>query len=180
MPNTRTSTSPGSKQSSVEELTQAPSHHWTIQRFTSSTPLQRLHALLDVFADAFDDFENYRSARPNQAYLSRLLANDSIIALAAGDGERVVGGLVAYELHKLEQARSEIYIYDLAVSPAFQRRGIATALIDELQALARDRAARVIYVQADYGDEPAIALYTKMGQREDVMHFDIPIRRPNP
>jgi aminoglycoside 3-N-acetyltransferase I len=28
-------------------------------------------------------------------------------------------------------------------------------------------------VQADYGDDPAIALYTKLGRREDVLHFDI-------
>jgi hypothetical protein len=33
----------------------------------------------------------------------------------------------------------------------------------------------VIYVQADLGDDPAIALYTKLGVREDVLHFDIPI-----
>jgi aminoglycoside 3-N-acetyltransferase I len=32
----------------------------------------------------------------------------------------------------------------------------------------------VIFVQADYGDDPAIALYTKLGSREDVIHFDIP------
>jgi len=31
----------------------------------------------------------------------------------------------------------------------------------------------VLYVQADYADEPAIALYTKLGRREDVVHFDI-------
>ena len=31
----------------------------------------------------------------------------------------------------------------------------------------------MVYVQADYGDDPAIALYTKLGTREDVMHFDI-------
>jgi aminoglycoside 3-N-acetyltransferase I len=29
-------------------------------------------------------------------------------------------------------------------------------------------------VQADYGDDPAVALYTKLGVREDVMHFDLP------
>ena len=34
----------------------------------------------------------------------------------------------------------------------------------------------MIYVQADYGDDPAIALYDKLGTREDVMHFDIPPR----
>ena len=39
--------------------------------------------------------------------------------------------------------------------------------------------AWVIYVQADYGDDPAIALYEKLGVREEVLHFDIPVtRRP--
>lgn len=33
----------------------------------------------------------------------------------------------------------------------------------------------MIYVQPDYGDEPAIALYTKLGVRENVMHFDIAV-----
>ena len=28
--------------------------------------------------------------------------------------------------------------------------------------------------QADYGDDPAVALCTKLGAREDVMHFDLP------
>jgi aminoglycoside 3-N-acetyltransferase I len=28
-------------------------------------------------------------------------------------------------------------------------------------------------VQADHGDDAAIALYTKLGTREDVLHFDI-------
>lgn len=37
------------------------------------------------------------------------------------------------------------------------------------------RAAYVIFVQADVGDEPAIALYTKLGVREEVLHFDIAV-----
>jgi aminoglycoside 3-N-acetyltransferase I len=31
----------------------------------------------------------------------------------------------------------------------------------------------VIFVQADYGDDPAIELYTKLGSGEEVLHFDI-------
>lgn len=49
------------------------------------------------------------------------------------------------------------------------------ALIDELKKIAAARAAYVIFVQADIGDEPAIALYTKLGVREDVLHFDIAV-----
>ena len=87
-------------------------------------------------------------------------------------GQNVVGALVAYELRKFEQERSEFYIYDLAVEDKWRRRGVATAMIDDLKAIARTNGGFVVFVQADYGDEPAIALYTKLGTREDVMHFD--------
>ena len=46
-------------------------------------------------------------------------------------------------------------------------------MIKYLQAAAVSRGACVIFVQADLGDEPAIGLYTKLGIREDVLHFDI-------
>jgi len=31
-------------------------------------------------------------------------------------------------------------------------------------------------VLADVGDESALALYSKLGVREDVLHFDIPVQ----
>jgi aminoglycoside 3-N-acetyltransferase I len=135
-------------------------------------PMRALNAL---FAEAFEDPEHYSAKPPDNAWLARHLADPKTIALVAEQGDEVIGGLVAYELPKLEQARSEIYIYDLAVAAAQQRNGVATALIDALKLIARDCGAWVIYVQADYGDDPAIALYTKLGAREDVMHFDITV-----
>lgn len=89
----------------------------------------------------------------------------------------MVVDLAAYELKKFEQQRSEIYIYDLAVAEKHQRKGIATGLIDRLKAVAKARGAYVIFVQADTGieDEPAIALYSKLGMREEVLHFDITV-----
>ncbi|HWI14830.1 MAG TPA: GNAT family N-acetyltransferase, partial [Burkholderiales bacterium] len=83
----------------------------------------------------------------------------------------------AYELRKFEQERSEIYIYDLAVAAGHRRQGIATALIRKLREIAATRRAHVIFVQADTGvdDLPAVALYTKLGKREDVLHFDIAV-----
>jgi aminoglycoside 3-N-acetyltransferase I len=134
-----------------------------------------LRAMIGVFAEAFDDAAHYTSNQPNTDYLQKFLGRDNVIAMCAIVDSHVVGGLIAYELMKFEQARSEIYIYDLAVAEAFRRQGIATGLIAALQQIAAERGAFVIYVQADYGDEPAVALYTKLGQREDVMHFDIPV-----
>ena len=42
-----------------------------------------------------------------------------------------------------------------------------------LQVAAGQRGICGIFVQADYGNDPSVALYTKLGTREDVMHFDI-------
>ena len=126
-----------------------------------------------LFAAVFDDHQSYGSAVPPDGWLEDLLGQEHVIALVAlVDGE-VKGGLVAYELMKFEQSRREIYIYDLAVHDAYRRQGMATALIEQLRHIARERGVWVIYVQADYGDDPAVALYTKLGAREDVMHFDI-------
>jgi aminoglycoside 3-N-acetyltransferase I len=133
-------------------------------------------AMLTTFGEAFDEVDTFAKARPDPKYLQRLLGSDYFIALAALKTGEVVGGLAAYELLKFEQERSEIYIYDLAVSAPHRRQGIATALIAELRKIAKGRGAYVIFVQADYGDKPAIALYTKLGTREDVMHFDIEVR----
>ena len=139
--------------------------------------LRRLNAL---FCRAFDDPASYAAEPPGDAYLENLLGKEHVFALVAlareeGLEEEVLGGLVAYELDKFEQARREFYIYDLAVAEEHRRRGIATALIGRLREIAAQRGAWVIYVQADYGDDPAIALYGKLGMREDVMHFDIPV-----
>jgi aminoglycoside 3-N-acetyltransferase I len=132
-----------------------------------------LRALNALFAEAFEEPDHYLSTPPSDAYLQEQLRNPASIILVARDDAAITGGLVAYVLPKFEQARSEIYIYDLAVAEAHRRRGIATALIAQLKDIARKCGSWVIYVQADYGDDPAIALYTKLGIREDVMHFDI-------
>lgn len=129
--------------------------------------------MLSLYAVAFDDHESYLSAPPDDGYLADLLGREDFIQLAAIAGDRIVGALSGYVLRKFEQARSEVYIYDLAVEMEFRRRGIAQALIAALTPIAAKAGAWVIYVQADHGDEPAIALYTKLGVREDVFHFDL-------
>lgn len=136
-----------------------------------------LEGVLDVFASAFDDADTYVRHRPTPDYLRGILRSEYFICLGALKDGRVVGGIAAYELKKFEQARSEIYIYDLAVDAAHRREGIATKMILRLKDIARFRGAYVIFVQADTAPEdmPAVALYSKMGKREEVLHFDIEV-----
>ena len=142
-------------------------------RLLGSADIDSLRGMLRMFGDAFDDVPTYCDKQPDDEYLQRLLANPDFIAIAAFSDAEVVGGLAGYALPKFEQARSEFYIYDLAVAEPHRRKGLATAMIGLLKEEATRRGVFVIFVQADYGDDPAIALYTKLGTREDVMHFDI-------
>jgi aminoglycoside 3-N-acetyltransferase I len=137
--------------------------------------IDRFRELLTVMGRAFGDLDTYTRAQPGTTYLRKLLGGDQFIALAALEDGAVIGGLAAYELPKFEQARSEIYIYDLAVASDHRRKGVATALIEALKAIGAARGAYVMFVQADPPDMPAVALYGKLGVREEVLHFDIAV-----
>ena len=146
-------------------------------RTLGSGDVASMRAMLAMFGTAFGNVTTYTARQPDDAYLAALLARDTFVAIAAFAGSDVVGGLAGYVLPKFEQARAELYLYDLAVDRAHRRQGIATALIEQLKQVAVERGIYVIFVQADLVDETAIALYTKLGTREDVLHFDIlPVR----
>ena len=132
-------------------------------------------AMLDLFGQVFEDQETYCASQPDSSYVEEFLTNTNNVALVAKSDEKVVGALVAYELPKFEQARSEFYIYDLAVDSNYRHQGIATSLINETRRIAKQRGGWVVMIQADYGDDPAIALYSKLGKREEVLHFDIDV-----
>ena len=134
--------------------------------------LDRMKQVNRLFLEVFGE-EAYHGPGPGDAHLERLLADGKFIALAGWIDGEMAGALAAYELVKYEAERSEIYIYDLAVREERRRRGVATALIEALKPIARKKGAWVIYVQADPPDAPAVALYDKLGVREEVLHFDI-------
>ncbi|MEO6408404.1 MAG: AAC(3)-I family aminoglycoside N-acetyltransferase [Burkholderiaceae bacterium] len=139
----------------------------------SSIDVVAMRRMLGLFAHAFDEPETYCAKQPDDAYLRQLLDCETFIAVAALSHEDVIGGIAGYILPKFEQRRSEFYIYDLAVAEAYRRKGVATAMIKELKGIATRRGIYGIFAHADHGDDAAIALYAKLGTREEVLHFDI-------
>lgn len=123
---------------------------------------------LEVFAE-----EAYHGPPAGREYLGRVLADPKFVALVARIDGAMVGALAGYELVKFEAERSEFYIYDLAVLEGYRRRGVATALIEAMKPIARAAGGWMVLVQADPVDKPAVALYDKLGTRENVLHFDI-------
>ncbi|MEP7167284.1 MAG: GNAT family N-acetyltransferase [Candidatus Woesebacteria bacterium] len=139
--------------------------------------IRLFHDLLKLFAQVFEDESSYQGAVPDEKYLEDFLRDTSHLVLVAENEEgQVIGGLVAYELQKFEQKRRELYVYDLAVSAAYQRRGVATKLFETLKNIARERGAYVIFVQADKVDSGAIAFYRTLRTSEiDAYNFDIEV-----
>ncbi len=143
-------------------------------RQLTAADVTAVRALNVLFGEAFGDAAADGGEVPTD-HLRKVLARPHVIVLVAVAAEDVVGGLVAYELEKLERTRSELYIYDLAVAEPHRRRGIATALIERLRAVAMERGSSIVYVQADWGDYPAKALYGKLGTRKRVLHFELEV-----
>jgi aminoglycoside 3-N-acetyltransferase I len=146
----------------------------TTVRRLGSQDVVLMQAANRLFADVFGE-EGYHGPPAGPEHLEKLLADDKFIALAAYVDGEMAGAIAAYELVKFEAERSEIYIYDLAVIERYRRQGVATTLIAAVQDIGRNKGAWVVFVQADPPDEPAVALYDKLGTREEVLHFDISV-----
>jgi aminoglycoside 3-N-acetyltransferase I len=135
-----------------------------------------LSDLLDVYEEAFGLTEYIR---PPSGYLDQLLHHPMVTFLVAQYEDRVIGGLTAYTLPSVYFPASEVYLYDLAIQPAFQRRGIGIRLLDELKAHCIQANIREIFVQADLPDKHAIDFYLRNGGiPENVIHFSFPCTQP--
>lgn len=96
-------------------------------------------------------------------YLQNLLEDDRFWALAAYDGDRVVGGLTAHTLPMTRSESSEIFCYDLAVRGDVQRRGVGRRLMAELRGQAAASGIGVLFVPAENEDEHALHFYRAVG-----------------
>lgn len=104
-----------------------------------------------------------------------LLADDRTIFLAAFDGDDPVGFVFGYDLPRRHGAPSILFVYEIDVEPAYQRRGIAKRLLGELLRIGRARGAAEAFVLTDHGNVAANALYASLGGvRSDVVMWDYP------
>lgn len=76
----------------------------------------------------------------------------------AYEGEHAAGFISGIEVTHPDKG-TEMFIYELAVDEPFRRRGIASALIERLKSLARERECYGMWVLTDEGNEAALATY---------------------
>jgi aminoglycoside 3-N-acetyltransferase I len=96
-------------------------------------------------------------------YLTRVLVREEFWALAASVDARMVGGLTAHTLPLTRAEVSEVFIYDIAVIPDYQRQGIGRQLVATLRAQATACGITVVFVPADNEDVHALDFYQTLG-----------------
>jgi len=138
-----------------------------IKRLTKEH-LADFQALVNLFNLVFEEESNIGSA----THLLKLLSSENFIVLAAFAENEVVGGLTAYELPMYYSDSSEIFLYDLAIKPEYQRRGIGKGLMQRLTAHCIQQGIKEFFVMAHAEDEHAIEFYHATGgESENVVNF---------
>jgi aminoglycoside 3-N-acetyltransferase I len=99
----------------------------------------------------------------SDAYLDALLGQPHFWAFAAMSGATVVGGLTAYTLMMTAFEGAEIFLYDIAVDPNYQRRGFGRRLVTALRREATALGISTIFVPADDEDTHALDFYSALG-----------------
>jgi aminoglycoside 6'-N-acetyltransferase I len=100
--------------------------------------------------------------------------------LATVDGHPA-GFIRAHALAQFDTPRPQFFLYEIGVDPAFQRRGIARALIETLHDHARALGAEEDFVLTNPSNGPAMALYRATGgvqDEEEAIVFTYPFAKP--
>jgi ribosomal protein S18 acetylase RimI-like enzyme len=117
-------------------------------------------AVLDRVADeVFDE-----PVRPER--LAAYLAEPGHVMLVALVGKIVVGQCAAV-VHRHPDKVTELYIDEVGVAPAFQRKGIARAMVERMLAIGKELGCGEAWVGTEPDNMPARGLYEGLEVRRD-------------
>jgi ribosomal protein S18 acetylase RimI-like enzyme len=119
---------------------------------------QDLDLLLAVQPDLFDE-----PIRPDQA--RAFLSDPNSLLLLAYDGDLAVGMATATILLHPDKAPA-LFVNEVGTRDSHLRQGIATALMEQLFALARARGCQGIWLGTEPDNTAALGLYRKLGGEE--------------
>ena len=126
--------------------------------------------LIKIFQVAFE-WENL--SFPKRTHLKKVLSSTNFLVFVAKADKKLVGGFTAYVLDRYDTEKPSAYLYDIAVLPDFQRKGIGRLLIKTLNEYCEKSGFSEVFVQAEAHDFEAVNFYqtTPISHELDVKHF---------
>ncbi len=129
-----------------------------------------MHAINELFHEVFQ-YDTPPSA--SLPYLNRLLFSERHLIFAFTYQHELVGALTAHLLPDLYTENTEVFIYDIAVKPQWQRLGFGARLLKAVQNNAGKNGYARIWVASDLEDQHALDFYSKHGGVcSEVEHFE--------
>ena len=103
-------------------------------------------------------------------WLAAYLSNPaSLMVLALVNGE-VIGQVAAVLLHHPDKPTG-LYIDEVAVSPRFQRQGVATQMMEAMLVWGRELDCIDVWLGTELDNVPARALYAKFAEAESTVIY---------
>jgi aminoglycoside 3-N-acetyltransferase I len=124
----------------------------------STGEIELARSLFSIMASVFGESPRSVSAE----YAASLLNRDDFWVIAAlVDGEPIAG-LTAFVLPLTRAECAELFIYDIAVLPTYQRHGIGRWLVETARGLAAERGIATAWVPAENSDVHALEFYRSL------------------
>ncbi len=105
------------------------------------------------------------SADPNR--MAYLLERDDCFFIAAVEGGKPVGFILAYVFQRVNGAAPAMLFCDAGVVESHRRHGIARVLLTHLKAICRQMGASKIIAATDASDEGAVKFLESTGAERD-------------
>lgn len=118
--------------------------------------------------------ENVVAALADFSPQSELLSDERTIFVVAFEHDAPVGFALAYELPRRHKAARSLLVYEVGVDEHYRRRGVGTALMKELEAIARERRIAEGWVLTERDNEDAMLFYEAVGgiRPKDVVEWE--------
>ena len=124
----------------------------------------RIRRLGDHDADLAENVvRGFKGSSRSPGSLRAFLGNPANYLLIAEAEGAAYGYLMVYRLERADREASQMFVYEVGVAAPWQGKGLATALVEKITALARAEGMFEAFVLTSQGDEPARRLYARTG-----------------
>lgn len=126
-------------------------------KLINTDEIDHFKSLIEIFKAVFENDKPF----PRDEYLSKLLSNSDFLVLVALQNSEIIGGLTVFILHTYYSEKPVAYIYDVAVKPNFQGKGVGKSLMGFLTDHCKRNGFQEAYVEAETDDSEAVSFYRK-------------------
>ncbi len=136
-----------------------------------------IDTLSDYIAELYQQSDELESLVNIQDGVQTLMRQPSLAtAYFIMKGSDRIGYVILTRYLSVKKGGLVFFIDELFVDPEYRKKGVGSKILEEVVAIARDRGARVLWVQVEPQNESAIRFFTHRGFKEILpKHFEYPL-----